>query len=107
MIVGLDAHHLDHEARVVVEKPFGRDRQSAQELNEILHRSFPERDVFRIDHFLGKESVENLLVFRFANSMLEPVWNRNFIASVQITKAEDFGVEGRGRFYESVGALLG
>jgi glucose-6-phosphate 1-dehydrogenase len=105
VIVGLAAHHLQDDARVVVEKPFGRDRQSAEELNEILHRAFPERDVFRIDHFLGKESVESILVFRFANSMLEPVWNRNFISSVQITMAEDFGVEGRGRFYESVGAL--
>jgi glucose-6-phosphate 1-dehydrogenase len=105
VIVGLDAHHLDQGARVVVEKPFGRDRQSAEELNEILHRSFPERDVFRIDHFLGKESVENLLVFRFANSMLEPVWNRNFISSIQISMAEEFGVEGRGSFYETVGAV--
>ena len=104
VIVGIEAHHLNRGARVVVEKPFGRDRQSATGLNEILHRAFPERDVFRIDHFLGKESVENLLVFRFANSMLEPVWNRNFIASVQITMAEEFGVEGRGSFYETVGA---
>jgi glucose-6-phosphate 1-dehydrogenase len=105
VILGLAAHQLQEGARVVVEKPFGRDRASAQELNEILHRAFPERDVFRIDHFLGKEGVESLLVFRFANSMLEPVWNRNFISSVQITMAEDFGVDGRGRFYESVGAL--
>jgi glucose-6-phosphate 1-dehydrogenase len=105
VVIGLESQSLDKAARVVVEKPFGRDRQSAHELNEVLHRAFPERDVYRIDHFLGKESVENLLVFRFANSMLEPVWNRNFISSVQITMAEEFGVEGRGAFYETVGAV--
>ncbi|HZA75771.1 MAG TPA: glucose-6-phosphate dehydrogenase [Acidimicrobiales bacterium] len=92
-------------SRVVVEKPFGRDQASAAELNEVLHRVFPEEAIFRIDHFLGKESVEDLLVFRFANSMLEPLWNRNYISSVQVTMAEPFGVEERGRFYESVGAL--
>jgi glucose-6-phosphate 1-dehydrogenase len=105
VVQGLSSQQLQEGARVVVEKPFGRDRQSARELNDCLHRVFPEADVFRIDHFLGKESVENLLVFRFANSMLEPVWNRNFISSVQITMAEEFGTEGRGRFYETVGAL--
>jgi glucose-6-phosphate 1-dehydrogenase len=92
-------------SRVVVEKPFGRDQASAADLNEVLHQVFPEEAIFRIDHFLGKESVEDLLVFRFANSMLEPLWNRNYISSVQVTMAEPFGVEQRGRFYESVGAL--
>jgi len=105
VILGLESQQLQEGARVVVEKPFGRDLTSSHQLNDILHRAFPESDVFRIDHFLGKESVENLLVFRFANSMLEPVWNRNFISSIQITMAEEFGVEGRGRFYESAGAL--
>lgn len=92
-------------ARVVVEKPFGRDLASAQALNQTLHRRFPESSVFRIDHYLGKEAVQNLLYFRFANAFLEPVWNRNYVSSIQITMAEEIGVQGRGRFYEEVGAL--
>jgi len=92
-------------ARVIVEKPFGHDLESARELNQILHRAFDEADIFRIDHYLGKRPVNNLLVFRFANTFVESFWNRNYIESVQITMAEDFGVQGRGGFYDKTGTI--
>ena len=92
-------------ARLVVEKPFGRDLVSARELNRLLTSVFPEAAIFRIDHFLGKEQVQNLLYFRFANSFLEPIWNHDHVQSVQVTMAENFGVQGRGKFYEEVGAI--
>ena len=105
VITGLGNAGLAKDARVIVEKPFGRDLATSRELNQIAQSVFPEDSIFRIDHFLGKEAIMNLLYFRFANSFLEPIWNRNYVASVQITLCEKFGVGNRGSFYETAGCL--
>src|SRR5258708_38345759 len=109
IIEGLAAAGLSRSdqgwTRIILEKPFGHDLKSAQDLNATIHKVFDERDVYRIDHYLGKETVQNILVFRFGNSLFEPVWNRNYIDYVEITAAETVGVEGRASFYEETGAL--
>lgn len=105
VIQGLGLSGLAKDARLIVEKPFGRDLDSAQTLNRIAQSVFPEDSIYRIDHYLGKEAIMNILYFRFANSFLEPIWNRDCVASVQITLCEDFGVKARGAFYESTGCL--
>lgn len=105
VVEGLSKSGSANGARVILEKPFGRDLATAKQLDEILHSAFPEWCVFRIDHYLGKEAVENLVSFRFANTFLEPIWNSNYVTSIQITMAEAFGVAGRGKFYEETGAI--
>ncbi len=102
---GLAKLGAEMDSRLVVEKPFGRDRESARQLDRILNRFFPEENIFRIDHYLGKEPVQNILYTRFANAMFEPIWNRIYINSIQITMAEKFGVQDRGKFYDETGTI--
>src|SRR3984893_15439141 len=101
---GLADHADDQWRRVVIEKPFGHDLASAVELNKIVHEVFPEESIFRIDHYLGKETVQNILALRFANTMFEPIWNRSYVDHVQITMAEDIGIGGRAGYYDGIGA---
>ena len=104
IVEGLGRHDLNH-GRIVIEKPYGRDLQSAQALDDCVHAVFDESQVYRIDHYLGKETVQNVLALRFANAIFEPIWNRRYVDHVQITVAEEIGVEHRGSFYETAGAL--
>src|SRR5690606_29283996 len=105
VVAGLMSVGSHAGGRLVVEEALGRDPATAAELNELIRRGVPEDRVYRIDHFLGKEAVQNLMVFRFSGAILEPVWSRHYVASVQITLAEEYGIEGRGRFYDDVGAI--
>jgi glucose-6-phosphate 1-dehydrogenase len=105
IVARLAESHMHKDARIVIEKPFGRDLESARELNRALHQVFDESQIFRIDHYLGKETVQNILAFRFANGMFEPIWNRRYVDNVQITVAEQIGIEGRGAFFDQTGTI--